>query len=318
MGPVKPPVGSDTAPGAAFKAVPANNAGPALASLFDPSSLLSAARDSGASGVSQLIPPNPLSQLASGLGLPQDNLTFTLLTFARAFSLPFESIIDIRKEVLAFAPSSPKTGREKAKAEAFSLASTAAAAKGFKLSQGALAELAAAMGDYSGESSGEKDHSGEPFGQPPNPGELREAFAEFSESRSLLGLMDRVHKKNGSNWVVWPFKVSIGSTELKVFVRILIEEPFSDSGSGLLMADITGLRRHWRFFLERSHEGKFRARIGLVPGQEPEGLKTLETEAAKALGSFLGADADVRILNGEVMLADFMGCEALPSINEEV
>jgi hypothetical protein len=109
--------------------------------------------------------------------------------------------------------------------------------------------------------------------------------------------------------------MSVGGTDLRVFVRILIEEPFSITGPGLLMADITGPKRHWRFFIEKSHEGKFRVRIGLTPGQTPAGLKALEREAVKALGSFL---ADVQVLNGGIMLADFMDCEALPSVNEEV
>jgi hypothetical protein len=321
MGPVKPP-GIQAAPGAA---VSVNNAGSAPAPA------------GGFARISQPNTLNSLSQLASGLRLPQDNLTFTLLTFARVFSLPLESVIKLRKEVLAFIPSSPKTEREKAMAEAFSLASAAAAAKGLKLSQEALGEYAAAMGDFpegnfAGSSDGEgegqnENHQGksqnqadgespENLMQPPNPAELKESFDRFSERDGLLGLMNRIFKENEQNWVVWPFKMSAGGTDLKVFVRILIEEPFL--GPGLLMADITGPRRHWRFFLEKSREGKFRARIGLSPGLEPLGLKALEREAAKALGSFLGCGAHVQVLNGEILLADFMGCEALPSINEEV
>jgi hypothetical protein len=317
MVPVKPP-GAQAGSGAAV-----GNAGLALV----PAGLASQAWEAKA-GVSAFNPsglsnsPNPLSQLASSLGLPQDNLTFTLLTFARVFSLPLESmhIADLRKDILAFTPSSPKTDREKARAEVFSLASTAAASKGLKLGQEALAELAAA---YSPEDDGkgqarheEKGYPGEPQAQPPNPAELREAFDKFSESDGLLGLMNRIYKENGQNWVVWPFKMSVRGTELRVFVRILIEEP--NPGSGLLMADITGPKRHWRFFLEKPHEGKFRARIGLSPGLEPGGLKALERDAAKALGSFLGIEPDLQVLNGEISLADFLGCEALPSINKEV
>jgi hypothetical protein len=81
------------------------------------------------------------------------------------------------------------------------------------------------------------------------------------------------------------------------------------------MADITGPKRHWRFFIEKSPEGKFRVRIGQSPGQGPLGLKTLEREAAKALGSSLAPEVDIQVLNGEIALADFLGCEALPSIN---
>jgi hypothetical protein len=289
-------------------------------------------KNAGLSSAFLFNPSNSLSSLASSLGLPQDNLTFTLLSFARAFSLPLESmrLVELRREVLAFVSSSPKTDREKARAEAFSLASIAAEAKGFKLSQEALGEYVAAMGDFfeggSGEEGGsrqendqhqqeENDHRGEPQVQPPNPAELRESFDKFSENDGLLGLMNAALKKNRRNWVVWPFKMCVGGTDLKIFVRILIEEPFSFAGSGLLMADITGPKRHWRFFLEKSPEGKFRARIGLVPGHEPSGLKALEIEAVKALGSFF---TDVQVLNGEIMLADFLGCEALPSINEEV
>ena len=80
-----------------------------------------------------------LPALLSSLNLPQDNLSRSILAFARFFSLPLESKLlnTLRREVLG---QTGKTGQEAA-----ALGSAAAADKGIKLGEKALGEYTAAI-----------------------------------------------------------------------------------------------------------------------------------------------------------------------------
>jgi hypothetical protein len=101
------------------------------------------------------ITPQTVLHLAHTLGLPQDKLSASIISFARYFSLPLNPglLAQIRRESLSLTPEDParaeeglspkgrETGSFKTTA---ALAAAAAAAKGVTLSRGALEKYAAA------------------------------------------------------------------------------------------------------------------------------------------------------------------------------
>ena len=82
-----------------------------------------------------------LTNLLSALKLPQDNLSRSIVAFARFFSLPLEpkSLNSLRKDVLSL------SGKGMTLREAAVLGSAAAADKGIKLDKKALSEYAAVI-----------------------------------------------------------------------------------------------------------------------------------------------------------------------------
>jgi hypothetical protein len=274
-------------------------------------------------------------QTAALLGLPQDTLSFVLVSAIRYFSLaPDVALLSrLRGNLLASgAASAPKTGREKAALEAKALAAAAAADKGLLLSPGALEEYAAAMEPeawFAG--GGGRERQGPPEDEDPadreetpDGEELEELYAKANEAgkeggkEGLLSWLNRFPGRNGQGWAVFPFKIKIRGVELKVSVRLLIKgHPFfasrKDAGQGSLIVDIEGPVQYRRFILERSN-GKSVMDIIAYPGQGGD-IKVLEKEAKKI---FDGAEVRVRKSDEAPFLADQLYKEALPSVNEKV
>lgn len=230
------------------------------------------------------------------LGLPNDALSQTLLVFSRLFSIAADPglLSGLRKELLASGPSSPKTAKEKQQLESRVLAALAAFDKDVSLSGGDLE--AYAVIPYGGDNSGQ-DNS--------------------DRKREFYGYLNRIPGKNGRHWVVLPFNYSSGGTELKVLVRILIKGSLlsSEKGNdeGLVITDIAGPKRKWRFLLNKTGE-KINADVSIVPGLSPEDSKNLEKFIKNDL-KFAG----LRVHNGEEMfLADEFAAEVLPVVNKEV
>ena len=204
-----------------------------------------------------------LSNLLSALKLPEDNLSKSLIGFARFFSLPLESKLlnSLRREALNQAP----LARESA-----ALGAAAAADKGLKLGEKALGEYAAAIegsiksftGKSSNESgenrqisdreggsgqnrenqeneSRENGHNGDHFGG----GNFRENarqnqkekhfnsqgleghVTEILKEKPLLDLINRIPGKN-SRWIVIPFSFNQNGFEFNVSLHILLYREF--------------------------------------------------------------------------------------------
>jgi hypothetical protein len=271
-------------------------------------------------------------ETAIRLGLPQDTLSFVLISAIRYFSLPPEAALlsRLRGELLAAgAGSAPKSGREKAALEARALAAASAADKGLRLSPEALEEYAAAM-EPAAWFSGGRGRQGSPEDREP-PGReetpdgeeleklYREANREKGGKEGLLSWLNRFPGGNGQGWAVFPFKIKVGSVELKVSVRLLIKErSFVASGrkDGYLIVDIEGPAHSWRFILDRSGGAQSVLDITVCPGQA-EDIKALEKEAGKF---FAGPGTEIRVRKGDEasFFTDQLCQEALPSINEEV
>ena len=265
---------------------------------------------------------------AAALGLPQDVLSITLLTFARLFSLApgADLMANLRKEVLGSGSSSPKTEKEKAVLEAKALAAIAALDKGVILSRDSLEAYAAVAdsGEFSRKHKNQKDK--QDFSEQkeePETRDLQELFENFEQNGNdehSLNFLNRIPGKNGQRWIVWPFNYSSGGTELKVLVRLLIKEPrINPLGSGgFIIADITGPKRNWHFFLNKSAEAKLEADISVFPALASKDLKALRKEMEDFFKN-LAAETEVRIHNGEESpsLAEELGNEIFPSINKE-
>ena len=265
-----------------------------------------------------------LKTAALALGLPADALSRALLAFSGIFSITPDSALlsRLRKEILDSGTSSPKDSREKLQLEAKTLAALAAFDKGVVLGRESLRLYSAVpdSGDFSGddffgESNDPDDHGS---GRQPDAQGFQQFFQDFnrggSEKDRLFGYLNRIPGKNGRHWAVWPFNYSRGGTELKVLVRILIKEPFFSlnrkDDDNLVIVDITGPKRNWRFLLRTGEE--LTSDVSIVPG--------LPRSDAGKLTRYLAEECGIkcRIHNGrELLLADEFA-EALPSVNEQV
>jgi hypothetical protein len=201
------------------------NSDPLIVSLSGNKVLLS-----GNSGEDGPVPQAPLIlSLLGKLGLPPDGLNTAIVTFMRLFSLPIDkaSVEALKKEALGALLQAKKgkgapQGRELP--EAAALAAAAAHDKDAPLSAGELAEYAAWL---------------EGGGQEKRGGERGKRFFEG---------LNRRQGKDGTRWISWPFEVKAEGTDLRVFVRLLIQ-----GENGLLIADVRDASdgNAWRFVAEK-------------------------------------------------------------------
>ena len=283
-------------------------------------------------------------QFAASLGFPQDALSITLLAFCRFFSLSPNSMMmgTLRRELLASGKaSSPGTAGEKAALEAEALGIVAALDKGVVLSPEALVRYARCFGSpeesagfWQGGGAPPDDGGDDPPERTPDrapereeiPGleELRAIAEEQIKKDKLLGLLNSLPGKNGQYWTVFPFKITVKGTELKVFIRLLKRELFCAGEDEYVIADIAGPKRQWRCFLGKN-DGKMRADIRVYPGLSPGALKSLRKEAERFLGEtgslhyFRGFE-EILVRNGEEVSSwvEDLCAESLPSVNKEV
>ena len=304
-----------------------------LSNIFNPNSPVETIMEtSGKETVSAL---ELFKQIAAALGLPQDTLSVTLVAFLRFFSFSPDPALmrALRREILSsLKSSSPGTVKEKAALEAKVLALVSAFDKGVGLSQealenyaGSLTPMAFAARDDDEECSRE---------ELPNAEELRNIAEEQSSKDSFFDLLNSLPGKSGNYWKIFPFKINIRGTELKVFLRLLKRELFYPGESEYVIADIGGPKRQWHCFMGKIG-GKLRAEIQVYPGLSAKALKFLEREAklflgkgaagkavdnaGSVMGNFSGFE-EIRVRNGEEIPSwmEDLCDERLPSINEEV
>jgi hypothetical protein len=258
-------------------------------------------------------PPNALSALLASLKLPQDNLSRSIIAFARFFSLPLEPKVlnALRREAL----SQPSR-------EASALGAAAAADKGLELPAGILKEYAAAIeGDWLPEEKDPENSDGGAGGNNPEP-EKRDSYPdqperqgsegsggnyrntggqagnetqgspeevqfqvkEVLENKPLLDFINRIPGKN-FRWVVLPFAFSKGGVEFTVSLRLLLGPQTNER----LCADIKVTRpkekqRRWLITLEKpDFHSKFalQAEISLFFDGEPCNFTENEKQALK-------------------------------------
>jgi len=290
------------------------------------------------------IPPDKITyarevfrQAAINLGIPQDTLSFSLLVFARYFSLPVKPALiwQLRREILsAGRASSPESAEGKAALEADAMAAVIAADKGLSLSPEALARYARFLLPPVFPGNGDKKEEPRNGEELPNM-EMEElkALAQGEEQTdNFLGFINMVPGKNGQYWIVYPFNIKAKGTELRVFLRILKKGFLSATGSEELIIDISGQKRQWRCFLIKS-SGKVRVDIRVYSECSPKGLNLLLKEAERFLrernipvpgleGFFRNSDIclEVQVRNGDKIpsLTEDLFIFCLPSISKDV
>jgi hypothetical protein len=202
--------------------------------------------------------------LALSLGLTQDRLSSSLLSFIKFFSLPLDPklIQQLRQQVLSQGLPSPdkpslrsgdrgtQSPAAPGRVEALAAAATAAAGKGLALSPEALVRYAAAIagdegdaGDGTGDGAeqgsggqteagqegsagqrGGQSGGGEHAGDGPCPEDLRERASRIEGRLPLLGLLNKTPGRDGRRWICLPFSFSAGGVDCTVSLRILLAD----------------------------------------------------------------------------------------------
>jgi hypothetical protein len=202
--------------------------------------------------------------LALSLGITQDRLSSSLLSFIKFFSLPLDPklIQQLRQQVLSQGlhpqGNDPKSSADKPslrpaapdRVEALAAAATAAAGKGLALSPEALARYAAAIAGDEGDAGNEtgdgaeqgsggqteagqegsagqrggQSGGGEHAGDGPSPEELRERASRIEGRLPLLGILNKTPGRDGRRWISLPFSFSSGGVDCRVSLRILLAD----------------------------------------------------------------------------------------------
>ena len=308
----------------------------------------------------------PLLNAAASLGLPKDALSAALVVFTRFLSLSADKTLigSLRKEVLdLLKTSSPVGAEEKAALEAKAMAAVIASDKGVFLSPMALERYArflmqtpfvptsfittapddkekpspkAAAASQNSREKSQGNSRREALEGIPEPDELRAIAETQAQDDGLLDFLNYLPGKNGQYWLVFPFNVNVKGIELKVILRVLRSEggsipgPLSAAEDGQLIADISGPKRQWRCFLNRT-AGKFRADIQVYPEYPQRALDNLRKQAERFLGEssglLLSKDAgnfgrfeEIIVRNGDriPLWTEDLWPDHLPFVNEEV
>ena len=254
-------------------------------------------------------------QTAAALRLPQDSLSISLIAFLRFFSFSADSDVlkILRREILA--SSSPKTAKEKILKDGKILAAVIAFDKGIELSQEALERYARLFSPpVFTENGSDEENSREEL---PAAEELGSIAKEQSKKEKFLDFLNSLPGKSGKNWIVFPFKINVKGTVLRVFLRLFKRELFFPGESEYVVIDIAGSKRQWRCFVQKI-DGKIRADICVSPGLSAKGLDSLEKEVKRFFAE--GTIEVIQVRNGEDIPSwmEDLCDEYLPSINEVV
>jgi len=296
------------------------------------------------------------SSLAAAAGLPNDKLSASIVAFARFFSLPLkpQTLTAIRRRSFSPqgtpAPASQQTSAttEDASAtaaktrEALSLSAAAAESKGVELSSKALQTYAEAVDpewrknqDESGQKKQQrkKDQNEKDSNKtiPISASSLEKIALQSARINPLLDILNRLPGKNGQRWIVLPFDFPQDESELKVSMRILLDEMTPDRAvcMALDIAENANDGRRWSFMMEPqpslkgegspldyANEKPFSLTCCFRPGIAPNAQSRLKRE----LSSLLEIPPErVHVKNAD----GFFPCETerskqFPSIDEAV
>ena len=244
--------------------------------------------------------PEHISQqirtLIQSLGLPQDSLSSSIISFFKFFSLPLEAPVlkNIRREILG-----TKTAREST-----ALGAGAAFDKGVRLDSQALEEYAAAIdpasrdstpGDGSsgngnppaGNGSGGSGGGENPGDDAPGAGDIKNLMEEIDQENGLLSCLNRIPGKNGQYWIILPFNFTSGAIEFSVSVRILIYTINSQKSAERLAVDAVAGDRRWLFVLTKSKDAAYEMMAGLSPSPGKAQLSAWADELKELFGGFI-------------------------------
>lgn len=287
----------------------------------------------------------PLRALIQSLGLPQDALSSSLISFFKFFSLPLDAQIfqQIRREVLAsksFDLHKPLKGKT---ADSTALAASAAFNKGVNLSEEALHEYAAAIdpaehrAEHQNEHRGaHEDHGGMSFHQSaqekhqghqqkrnteeqntPQPEDIKNVMNEIDAGDTLLRYLNKIPGKNGQKWIVLPFHFMSGAADFGVTLRILL-----NTGTDMHHAverfavDVLANEHRWFFLISKEKDDSYKGQIAVNPNLRKQEQSDLLNELQEVLGKFV---SELSFIDDENVVSFFMDSrnDTIISVDEE-
>ncbi len=269
-----------------------------------------------------------IAALLELLGLPQDALSSSIVSFFTFFSLPLDAQIlkQIRREVLA--NTLPNSSRS---ADSTALAASAAFDKGVNLSDEALKEYAAAI-DPAGHGDAHSDGGGADSGQAsqhnqhrgnggedentPLPDDIKNLMDEIDTDGSLLGYLNKIPGKNGRHWIVLPFNFTSGTIEFSVSLRILIgTKDILHHYVERLALDVLAGDRRWFFLMLREKDASYSGKIAISPEPQKTEQSMVLRELEEILGNFV-SNISFMDENALLFFMDSRNNEII-SVNEE-
>ncbi len=286
--------------------------------------------------------PGQSAALIQSLGLPQDILSSSLISFFTFFSLPLDAQIfkQIRREVL-----DGKLLKGKA-SDSIALAASAAFNKGVHLSEEALHEYAAAIdptehraehrADHQNEHRGaHEDHGGMGYHQSapeqhqenqqkknteekstPQPEDIKTLMDEIDSGDTLLRYLNKIPGKNGQKWIVLPFHFMSGAVDFSVTVRILLNTGNDYHAVERLAVDALADERRWFFLVSKEKDDSYKGQIAVSPNLRKPEQSDLLNELNEILGEFV---SELSFID-ENVIPSFMDSrnDTIISVDEEV
>jgi hypothetical protein len=265
------------------------------------------------------------------LGLPQDALSSSLLSFFKFFALPLDaqSLKQIRREVLESKPLK----------DSIALAASAAFDKGVALNEDALKEYAAAIdpadhrreqgsyeqsGNRSGAETGfeqsNQNNQQEKHAEEKNihlSDDIHHLIDEIDANGSVLRYLNKIPGKNGQKWIVLPFNFTSENVEFSVSLRILLNESDNLHHSVERLAiDVQTNDRRWFFLMLKEENDSYSGKIALHPNISTREQSILLKELEEILENFV---SDICFIDENDILS-FVDSrnDSIISVDEEV
>jgi hypothetical protein len=253
--------------------------------------------------------------LFKALGLPADQLSASIVSFVKFFSLQLDPglLTKIRGHTSFLAKASlPKQASSpghpqlpvapteaapqaalRAK-EALALAGLAAADKGLELRQAGLEEYAAAIdpdGRQGADSSSNRKNDPGRQSQGEQPADSEESpdeneILKSAEASPALNLLNWLPGKNGQRWLAFPFSFTQNGKRFRASLRILLDgenaggKPFAGRMS-LDIAETAEAGKRWVFTLDMNKHGQANLKTLVHPPRRQRVLKTLARQLSR-------------------------------------
>lgn len=276
--------------------------------------------------------------LIQNLGLPQDTLSSSIISFFTFFSLPLDAQVlkQIRRDVLRSQLLNEKAAGKSANSTA--LAASAAFDKGVSLSDEALKEYAAAIdpserngsqehkgafqnggsdepgSEQSGDENRQKQDTGEK--NTPLPEDMKNLIDKIDANGSLLGFLNKISGKNGQKWIVLPFNFTSGTTEFSVSLRILLSTSDVYHIVERLAVDAQVDEHRWVFLISKENNNTYRAQIAVPLDVTKREQSSFLPELKEMLENFV---SNISFIDENALLS-FIDSrnDSIISVNEEV
>jgi len=255
--------------------------------------------------------PHVGASLSAALGLPQDKLSSSVISFAKFFSLPLKPqlLTDLRRYALT-PPSqtaNPSPAAEKIR-QALSLSAAAVESKGAELTPKGLESYAQAVDPDSRRHGDDrqrrrrnreqdeqddknslkteavkKSRHGEYSSPRFTADGLKKMFLEKENQTPLLEILNRLPCKNGQRWIVLPFDFEEADRNYNVSMRVLLDDERSSNNAVCMALDILesgGVNddKRWLFVTESANDKPMRVSVYFQDELSQKGSSKVKSE----------------------------------------